>query len=183
MKKLYNITLFFVLLFSASAVFAQSELENGIESYNQGEYQKASETLEKIVQADEKNRKAWLYLGMSYARLKNNSKAAKALKKADKIPDKETDPDPINTRAKIISKPRATYTDAARANMTQGTIKLAVEFGADGKIKAVVAFRTLPDGLTENCVAAAKGIRFEPAKKDGKPVTSIKIVEYTFTIY
>lgn len=185
MKKLYNAALFFVLLFSASVVFGQtaSDLEKGVELYDRGEYQKAVGTLEKAVEADEKDRAAWLYLGMSYAKLKNNSKAVKAFKKADRISDREPEPDAGGTKVKIISKPRATYTDAARQNQTQGIIKLAVEFGADGAVKAVAAFRTLPDGLTENCLEAAKKIRFEPATRDGTPVSTIAVVTYSFTIY
>jgi hypothetical protein len=58
-----------------------------------------------------------------------------------------------------------------------------VEFGWDGKIKAVVAFKKLPMGLTENAVNAARGIKFEPATKNGKPITAIKIITNTFSIH
>jgi hypothetical protein len=37
--------------------------------------------------------------------------------------------------------------------------------------------------LTQNCIAAMKGIRFDPARKDGKAYSTIKIIEYSFTIY
>jgi tetratricopeptide (TPR) repeat protein len=184
MKTLYKFTLSITLLFSASAAFAQqTEREKGLELYHSGEYQKAIETLQRAVAADEKDQKAWLYLGMSQARAKNRSEAVKAFKKADKIADDENRSDPTVTNLKITYKPRATYTDAARASQTQGTVKLAIEFGADGQIKAVVPFQTLLDGLTENCVAAAKGIKFEPAKKDGQPFSTIKIISYSFSIY
>jgi tetratricopeptide (TPR) repeat protein len=188
MKKIYNVTLFCGLLFAASVCFAQSEseLEKGVGFYDGGEYQKAVDVLQKVVEADEKDRKAWLYLGMSEANLKNKSNAVKAFKRAFKI-RKEADAEETTgadqTRTKIIYKPRAEYPQAARNNMTQGTIKLAVEFGADGKIKEVFAFQTLPDGLTEICVEAARRIRFEPARKDGKPYSTIAIVTYEFTIY
>jgi tetratricopeptide (TPR) repeat protein len=187
MKKLYRGALFFGLLFSASVCFAQSEseLEKGVGFYEKGDYQKAVETLQKLVETDENDRKAWLYLGMSEAKLKNKSNAVKAFKKAFKIrkDDAEETSDAAQTKTKTISKPRAEYTESARNNMTQGTIKLAVEFGADGKIKEVFAFQTLPDGLTETCVKAAWGIKFEPGKKDGKPYSTIAIVTYDFRIY
>jgi len=187
MKKLYNTALFFVLLFSASVVFAQeevvSEREKGFEFYDKGEYQKAVETLQKVVQINKKDRKAWLYLGMSQFKSPGKSKPAKAFKAADKISDEETEASENQTKVKIISKPRASYTDEARQNQTQGTVKLAIEFGADGTIKTVFAFQTLPYGLTENCLQAVKGIKFDPATKDGKPYTTIKIVSYSFTIY
>jgi len=184
MKTLYKITLFCALLFSASIVFGQqSEREKGFEFYEKGEYQKAVETLQKVVEANEKDRKAWLYLGMSQFKSPGKSKPAKAFKAAAKISDDETEADATKTKLKIISKPRATYTDSARQNQTQGTVKLAVEFGADGTIKSIVAFQTLPDGLTQNCLEAVKGIKFDPATKDGKPYSTIGIVTYSFTIY
>jgi hypothetical protein len=30
---------------------------------------------------------------------------------------------------------------------------------------------------------AAKSIKFEPVKKNGKKITQVKIVEYTFSLY
>ena len=183
MKKVFNFTLFLVLLLAASAVFAQESgagaLNEGVALYNGGKYEEAAAALGTLVETDEKNRRAWLYLGMSQAKLKNNSEAVKAFKKADKLDGGMPDAGGV----KITRKPRANYTDSARGNMTQGTIKLAVEFGADGKILAVVPFQKLPDGLTENSVAAAKKILFEPAVKDGKAIPAIGIVSYTFTIY
>ena len=140
MKTLYKITLLIILMFFAGTIFAQNdELEKGIELYNKGEYQKAAETLQKTVETDEKDRKAWLYLGMSETKLKNKSKAVKAFQKADKISDREKESDETQTKLKIILKPRVSYTDSARMNQTQGTIKLAVEFGADGEIKTIAA--------------------------------------------
>jgi len=185
MKRLYKITLFCALLFSASAVFAQevSEREKGFEFYDKSEYQKAVETLQKVVEINKKDRKAWLYLGMSQLKSPGKSKPAKAFKAADKINDADAETDATKTKVKIISKPRASYTEAARQNQIQGTVKLAVEFGADGKIKTVFAFQTLSDGLTQNCLEAAKGIKFDPATKDGKPYSTIGIISYQFTIY
>jgi tetratricopeptide (TPR) repeat protein len=186
MKTLYKITLFLTLLFSSGLVFAQSEgeFEKGVGLYNQGDYQKAGETLQKLVETDKENRKAWLYLGMSLMRQKENSKAVKAFQKADKIADeKDAKPDAGATKVNITSKPLAAYTTGARQAEIQGTVKLAVEFGADGSILSVVAFQSLPGGLTQNCIESAKRIKFETAKKDGKPYSTIGIVEYKFTIY
>lgn len=169
-----------VLIFAGSA-FAQTESEKGIELYLNGEYEKAVETLQKAVETDEKDRDAWLYLGMSFARLKKTGKAAKAFGKANKIDAKEL---ADNEKAvKIISKPHTAYTDMARMNQVQGTIVVVVELGADGEVKFVFALRGLPDGLTENTINAARQIKFVPATRDGKPISVIKRLEYNFTIY
>ena len=83
----------------------------------------------------------------------------------------------------ILSKPRANYTDAARLNFTQGKVVLRVTFSANGQIGAISVITGLSDGLTEQAIAAARGIKFEPARRDGVPYSVTKPVEYTFTIY
>jgi len=97
--------------------------------------------------------------------------------------DKNTADDGRTTPIKIISKPRPSYTDSARSNNISGTIRLLVGFGADGTIKHIMVLRSLGYGLDEQAVAAARQIRFEPVKEDGKPVSVVKQVEYSFMIY
>lgn len=180
MKTLYKITLFLALSVFAGNVFAQ-QTENGFELYEKKEYQKAVEALEKLVAADKNDRRARLYLGMSYAWLGKESKAFGAFAKAANI--KPEKPGDNEIAVKITSKPSPRYTDEARMSSVQGTFKLAVEFGADGTIKSIVPFKILPGGLTKNCIDAAQKIKFEPATRNGKPVSSIEIVEYKFEIY
>lgn len=110
-----------------------------------------------------------------------------AFNKADKIPYKKRaasvfaeDVKTNDKKIKFISKPRVNYTDLARDNGAQGTVKLAVEFGADGKIKFIFPFKKLGYGLTENAILAAGKIKFEPEIKNGNPVNSIAIIEYSF---
>jgi TonB family protein len=100
----------------------------------------------------------------------------KTLKKSDSKPE-------LTEGIKIISKPRAIYTDEARVNQVQGKVILRVTFSANGKIGAISIISGLPDGLTEQAINAAKGIKFEPAKRNGVPYSVTKPVEYTFTIY
>jgi len=89
----------------------------------------------------------------------------------------------VTTDIKIISKPGAKYTDAARQNQFSGTVRLRVVFTASGQIGSVSAVGSLPYGLTEQAIAAAKSIRFEPAKRDGVPITKTKQIDYSFTLY
>lgn len=83
----------------------------------------------------------------------------------------------------ITSKPRPTYTDAARNNDTQGSVRLKITFLANGQIGGITVVNGLPDGLTEQAIAAAKQIKFEPKKVNGVPVSVVRVVEYSFTIY
>lgn len=84
---------------------------------------------------------------------------------------------------KIVAKPRANYTDPARQNQVQGTVSLRVVFQANGQIGGISSISGLPYGLTEQAIAAARQIRFEPAMKNGVPYTVSKTVQYSFTIY
>lgn len=83
----------------------------------------------------------------------------------------------------ILSKPRALFTDRARQNQIQGKVVLRIAFKKNGKIGKIKVVEGLPDGLSENAVKAAEGIRFEPATKNGKPITVTKNIEYNFNIY
>jgi TonB family protein len=98
--------------------------------------------------------------------------------------EKESAKEPrVVSGIKIISKPRAEYTEEARFNQVQGKVVLRVTFTASGKIGGIFPVKELPDGLTEQAIAAARQIEFKPATRDGVPMSVSKPVEYTFTIY
>lgn len=84
---------------------------------------------------------------------------------------------------KILSKPRPGYTDSARQANIQGTVILRVTFLGSGGIGSISTVKGLPNGLTEQAIAAARRINFEPAKRDGVGQTVTKQIEYTFSIY
>jgi len=83
----------------------------------------------------------------------------------------------------ILSKPRPSYTDAARQNQVTGVVRLRVTFLASGQIGSVSPISGLSYGLTEQAIAAAKQIRFTPAQVNGVPTTVTKQIEYSFSIY
>lgn len=83
----------------------------------------------------------------------------------------------------ILRKPRPSYTDGARQNGVQGTVKLKVMFQANGEIGDITVLSKLKSGLSENAANVARRIKFLPAEIDGKPVDVSRVVEYTFTIY
>lgn len=84
---------------------------------------------------------------------------------------------------KILSKPRPGYTDSARQANIQGTVILRVTFLGSGGIGSISTVKGLPNGLTEQAIAAARRISFDPAKRDGVGQTVTKQIEYTFSIY
>ncbi|MGI8670327.1 MAG: TonB family protein [Aridibacter sp.] len=87
------------------------------------------------------------------------------------------------TGIKVLTKPVPGYTNLARSSGTQGEILLAVSFESNGKIGYVVVIKGLENGLTENAINAAKRIQFEPATRDGKPISLVKRIQYNFTVY
>lgn len=91
--------------------------------------------------------------------------------------------DKENVKIRIVAKPRASYTDAARQANLQGTVRLRVTFLASGGIGSISILNALPYGLTEQAYAAAAKIAFIPAKKNGVPISIVSIVEYSFSIY
>lgn len=92
-------------------------------------------------------------------------------------------PEPGVTPFKILSKPPARYTSEARSAGIEGTIRMAVTLGADGRIKHALVLKGLGYGLDEVTTAAARQIKFEPKKVDGKPVTAVVRLEYVFNLY
>lgn len=103
----------------------------------------------------------------------------------DNVPQlaKKVETTGVTVGMKILSRPQPRYTDQARVNNVQGTVTLRVTFTASGTIGSVSPVSGLPYGLTEQAIAAAKQIRFEPPKRNGQPYAVTKTVSYTFTIY
>lgn len=92
-------------------------------------------------------------------------------------------PEPGVTPLKVTRKFRVSYTDRARQANVQGTITLAVLFGAGGRVEHILPIKRLGYGLDEQAIAAASKMEFEPQKKDGKPVSTVRLVSFTFNIY
>jgi len=86
------------------------------------------------------------------------------------------------TALKITYKPRADYTDRARNAGVSGVTELMVGFSADGTVKHILVVKPLGYGLDEQAVKAARKIKFQPTTKNGKPISVVRRVQYSFTI-
>lgn len=91
--------------------------------------------------------------------------------------------EPSRTDVKITSKPFARFTEESRQRGVQGSVILLVPFQADGKIGPIMIVKSLPAGLDAEAVRAAQGIKFTPATAAGQPVTVVKSIEYSFSIF
>ena len=89
----------------------------------------------------------------------------------------------LTTKARVLSKPEPSYTQAARDNGVTGTVIFRCVFAADGTVRHLLIVKDLPHGLTEEAIKAARRIKFVPATKDGRPVSMFIQLEYNFDLY
>src|SRR5437763_5942162 len=89
----------------------------------------------------------------------------------------------LTTHARVLLKPEPQYTEEARKGGVTGTVILSVVFSRDGQVTNIRAVQTLCCGLTEKAMAAAKLIRFEPANRNGRAVSTYLQVVYNFNLY
>jgi TonB family protein len=89
----------------------------------------------------------------------------------------------VEQRARLLLKPEPQYTEEARRQQITGTVKLRVVFSSAGEVVQIRAVNTLPFGLTERAIAAARQIKFVPASKGGRPVSVFMQLEYNFNLY
>jgi TonB family protein len=89
----------------------------------------------------------------------------------------------VDVKVRILKRPEPSYSGEARSAGIEGTVVLLAVFAADGKVKNILVLQSPGYGLTENAINAARQIRFEPAIKDGKPVSTVLRIEYNFGFY
>lgn len=87
---------------------------------------------------------------------------------------------PVDTTPKMLNRPRPVYTEEARHNKTEGTVKLRILIDTDGRVRKVKVIKELPDGLTEAAIRAASEMKFKPAFSNGRPVMYWMRVEVAF---
>ena len=99
------------------------------------------------------------------------------------IPNRPSAPQPAEfAPVEITYKPKPAYTDEARRLQIEGEVVIEVVFTASGAVEIVRIIRGLGHGLDENATAAARSIRFHPAKQHGRPVESTATVRMSFEL-
>ena len=79
--------------------------------------------------------------------------------------------------------PDPTYTDAARRANIQGTVVLDCIITSLGKTHDISVYESLDPGLDQQAIEAVQGWKFDPAIKDGQPVSVKLRVRVTFRLY
>jgi len=83
---------------------------------------------------------------------------------------------------RVLSKIEPEYTDEARRAGVNATILCSATVNANGRAEDIRVTRGAGFGLDENAIRALETWRFEPAKKDGKPVPQPARLEMTFRL-
>jgi TonB family protein len=86
-------------------------------------------------------------------------------------------------KVRVRMKPEPAYTESARRNGVTGTVVLKCIFGWNGSVYNIVTASSLPDGLTQRAIDAARKIKYLPAVKDGQYVSMWMQLEYNFDLY
>lgn len=88
-----------------------------------------------------------------------------------------------------VSTPRAIYTpepefsEEARKAKYQGVVVLSGIIGVDGRVHNARVVRSLGMGLDEKALEVVKLWKFDPGKKDGRPVAVEMGLEISFNLY
>jgi len=83
---------------------------------------------------------------------------------------------------KLVHKMEPEYTEEARAAGVQGTVRLYIVVGEDGTPRDFRVLSGLGTGLDEKAIEAVKMWRWEPGRKEGKPVAVAATVEVNFRL-
>jgi tetratricopeptide (TPR) repeat protein len=83
----------------------------------------------------------------------------------------------------FLYKEKAKYTEEARSRRIRGFVGIMALLSSDGSLQHLMPVRLLDGGLTETAISATRKVKFKPAVKDGRPVSVVMLLEYTFQIF
>lgn len=86
----------------------------------------------------------------------------------------------VQKRARLLDAPAAVYTPEALQAKARGEVRLRLVLAADRTVKYIFPMKPLKYGLTEAAIEAARRIKFEPAIRDGHPVSQFATLSYEF---
>ena len=86
----------------------------------------------------------------------------------------------VTKRAVIVEQPPPEYTAEARSNGASGKVVLKVILTNRGSVSLLSVEQSMPYGLTEKAIKAARRIKFTPAEIDGRAVSQLATLVYDF---
>lgn len=92
-------------------------------------------------------------------------------------------PNEVTEKAHILRRQEPVYTEEARKAQVNGKVKLLAVLADDGTVKDILVLQPLGHGLTEASIKVTRGINFQPAIKDGHPVSTSILLIYGFLLF
>jgi len=87
------------------------------------------------------------------------------------------------SQPRVIRQVEPEFSDEARKARFQGMVTVQAVIGVDGLVHDPKPLQALGMGLDEKALEALRQWRFEPAKKDGRPVPVYAILQVDFRLY
>jgi protein TonB len=171
----------FILLFAVAAAGAPTDAHAQSRRVRRAEPPKDERT-EKSEPSDDEAKAGAKEKGQDGANGETRDETKDEAKAGDD--DKPVTAGETTVRAVIRAKPDPLYPRGARRYRVQGEVKLRIILGADGKVREEMdVLEGLPYGVTEEAIRAARRIEFEPARKNGRPVSQYVTVIYHFNLH
>ena len=82
-----------------------------------------------------------------------------------------------------IFTPEPEFSEEARKAKYQGVVVLKTIVGTDGRVHSPSVVRSLGMGLDEKAIEGVKTWKFDPSKRDGRPVAVEMNIEVAFNLY
>lgn len=89
----------------------------------------------------------------------------------------------VTRKAVIVFRREPQYTEEARQGGVSGNVVIKAVLSSTGKLSNIEVTKSLPKGLTEKAIEAARQLIFIPAMKDGKFVSQTIQLEYNFSVF
>lgn len=111
------------------------------------------------------------------ARLEEQAGGRSDPEPVEEMPDDES---PGFTPPKFANRIKPEYTSEARRANAGGTVEAMAVFRVNGEVGDITVTRWVGFGLEESALRAIRGLKFEPARLDGRPVSVRALVRYNF---
>lgn len=168
-----------IVVLTATALAQQTKRDEGIELYRADDFAKAASRVTEATAADKHDYQAWLFLAAAYKNLGKEKEAIKAFERSRAI--KKHDAPKYDQPAKITSK--RTGGIKGEDSSPPSDYAVAVEFRADSTIGIIIPYLKFFPERKQAIIDDIKKIKFDPAVQNGKPVTVIFVLEYSFSSY
>lgn len=88
----------------------------------------------------------------------------------------------VTTKARLLKRPFPETPERARQAGGSGRVVVLGVLDKDGEVRHLMVIESSGNELTKASLEAARGIKFTPAVKDGRPVATLLQVEYNFNV-